>query len=104
GLPVAVDQAEAASMGTPEDHPGEALLAAARRLAPAIRAARDDIERQRGLPAALVAAMHEAELFRLYIPRSLAGLEVDPIPAMDVVETVAMADGAAGWTLMIGST
>jgi indole-3-acetate monooxygenase len=79
------------------------LIAAAQRLGPAIRAARGEIERLRRLPPALSAAMHEAQLFRLYIPKALGGLESDPITSMRVVETVA-ADGAAGWTLMIGMT
>jgi len=80
------------------------LVVAAHELAPAIRAARGEIERLRRLPPALSAAMHEAQLFRLYIPKALGGLEVDPITSMHVVETVAAADGAAGWTLMIGMT
>ena len=80
------------------------LIAAAERLAPAIRAARGESERLRRLPPALSAAMHEAQLFRLYIPKALGGLEIDPITSMRVVETVAAADGAAGWTLMIGMT
>jgi alkylation response protein AidB-like acyl-CoA dehydrogenase len=80
------------------------LFAAAERLAPLVRAARGDIERERRLPAALLQAMHEARLFRMSIPRPYDGLETDPITAMRVVETIAAADGAAGWTLMIGST
>jgi len=81
-----------------------ALIAAAHRLGREIRAARGDIERLRRLPPTLSAAMHEAQLFRLYIPQALGGLETDPITSMRVVETVAAADGAAGWTLMIGMT
>jgi indole-3-acetate monooxygenase len=46
------------------------LVAAAERLAPAIRAARGEIERLRRLPPALSAATHEAQLFRLYIPKA----------------------------------
>jgi alkylation response protein AidB-like acyl-CoA dehydrogenase len=64
------------------------LITAAERLGEAIRAARNDIERLRRLPPALAAAMHEAQLFRLYIPKALGGLEIDPITSMRVVETV----------------
>ncbi|MBI3513950.1 MAG: acyl-CoA dehydrogenase family protein [Proteobacteria bacterium] len=80
------------------------LVAAARRLGPAIRACRDDIERERRLPASLLAAMHAARLFRMFIPASLGGLETDPITSMRVVEEIATADAAAAWNLMIGTT
>jgi alkylation response protein AidB-like acyl-CoA dehydrogenase len=88
----------------PSDTSAASLVAAAQGLAPAIRAARDDIERGRRLPSALLQAMHDAQLFRLFIPRAFGGLEVDPVTSMRVVEIVAAADGAAGWTLMIGTT
>ena len=80
------------------------LIAAARRLVPAVRACRDEIERERRLPAALLAALHEARLFRMFIPAALGGLEADPITSMRVVEEIATADGAAAWNLMIGTT
>ena len=80
------------------------LVAAAQGLAPRIRAWRADIEHQRRLPPELVGAMHELKLFRLFIPAELGGLETDLLTAARVVEQVAIADGAAGWSLMIGST
>ena len=33
--------------------------------------------------------MHEARLFRMYIPKALDGLEIDPITSMIVVEEIA---------------
>jgi len=80
------------------------LIQAARQLAPQIRAHRMESERQRRLAAVLVSAMHELKLFRMFIPIELGGLETDIITAARVVEEVAAADGAAGWSLMIGST
>ena len=46
-------------------------------------------ERERRLPAQVLAAMHEARLFRMYIPKALDGLEIDPITSMIVVEEIA---------------
>jgi len=74
------------------------------RRGPAIRACRNEIEAARRLPAALLAAMHEARLFRMYVPEELGGLETDPQTSMRVVEAIAEEDGAASWALMIGST
>src|SRR6185436_5904580 len=53
-------------------------LQRARGLAPQIAAAADEIERQRRLPDALMTALHEAGLFRMLLPRSLGGAELDP--------------------------
>ena len=39
--------------------------------------------------------MHEARLFRMYIPKALDGLEIDPITSMIVFEEIARADAAA---------
>jgi alkylation response protein AidB-like acyl-CoA dehydrogenase len=80
------------------------LLAAARRLAPKIDAARDWGEQHRRLEPGVVAALHEAGLFRMMIPADIGGLQTDLATAMEVVETVATADGAVGWNLMIGTT
>ena len=44
------------------------LLAAARRLGPLIRDRRDESERDRRLPTSVLSAMHEARLFRMYVP------------------------------------
>jgi alkylation response protein AidB-like acyl-CoA dehydrogenase len=81
-----------------------ALIEAARRIAPLVRACRDEGERERRLPPQVLAAMHEARLFRMYIPEALGGLEIDPITSMIVVEEIARADAAAAWNLMLGAT
>jgi alkylation response protein AidB-like acyl-CoA dehydrogenase len=80
------------------------LIEAARRLGPTIRACRNEIEADRRLPTALLAAMHEARFFKMYVPAELGGLEIDPLTSMRVVEAIAEEDGAAAWALMIGST
>ena len=83
---------------------GDELVAAARALAPLIRECRDEIETGRRLPARLVAAMHQAQLFKLYVPAEFGGLEMDPVTPMRVVEAIAEEDGATAWALMIGTT
>src|SRR5215469_16895910 len=77
------------------------LVAAARHLGAIIRDRRDEGERERRLPATVLSAMHDARLFRMYVPIEYGGLETDPITSMQVVEAVAEADAAAAWSLII---
>ena len=48
------------------------------RLIPMIKAAAGRIERDREIPSEVLDAMHEARLFRMLIPRSIGGEEVEP--------------------------
>lgn len=69
-----------------------------------IRRRASEIEIARRLPADLATSMAGAGLFRLCVPRSLGGLEAEPAELLRAIETVSMADGAAGWCVMIGAT
>ena len=80
------------------------LLAAVNDLAPQVRALSDQIESQRRLPQALVDTMADAGLFRMLIPHTLGGLEVDVTTLIRVIEAVAALDGSVGWSTMIGAT
>jgi indole-3-acetate monooxygenase len=79
--------------------PANDALESARALAPRIVAAADDIERQRRLPEALVAALHDAGLFRMLLPRSLGGAELDPPTFVQVTEALARADASTAWVI-----
>jgi alkylation response protein AidB-like acyl-CoA dehydrogenase len=76
------------------------LIDAAKALAPLIDSYREESERERTLPAALVAALAQRGLLRMYVPRSRGGLEVDPITCFRVLEELARADGAVAWNVM----
>jgi len=78
---------------------GTDYLDRVRRLAPSIAAAADAIERERRLPAALVAALHEADLFRMLLPRPYGGAELDPPRFVRVIEEIAKLDGSTAWVL-----
>jgi alkylation response protein AidB-like acyl-CoA dehydrogenase len=82
----------------------EALLEAVQTLAPQIKERAAETEAARCLPADLAQQLADAGVFRLYVPASLGGLEVDPLTALDVVETLAAADGSTGWTSFILNT
>ncbi len=46
----------------------------------------------------------EAGVARLYLPASLGGLEVDPVTCARVTETLALADPAAAWFVMVANS
>ena len=82
---------------------GADILAAARALGPMIRAEAEAIEAAGRLTDKVVAGLKEAGVFRMTMPRSMGGPELDPIAQLEIVEEVARADGSAGWVVMIGS-
>lgn len=79
------------------------ILESVRRLASIIRDHADDGERDRCLSKPVVRELVDAGIFRMLVPRSLGGEEVDPMTACRVVEEVATQDGATGWCAMIGA-
>lgn len=81
----------------------EDLLAAVRALAPRLRAASEETEAARSLSEPLVQAMAEAGFYRMYLPRSLGGGELDPLTYFDVVEALAQVESVAGWSVLIST-
>jgi len=80
------------------------LLKVAQSFAPRIRLVYEQIEADRRLPPALVKSLANAGLFRMLIPQSLGGLEIDAITMLEVFEEMAKVDGSVGWCTMIGAT
>ena len=75
------------------------VIARAEAVRPHVAAASKDIETTRRLPPALLATLHEAQLFRLLMPRSSRGIETDPVTFFHVIETIAKADASTAWCL-----
>lgn len=80
------------------------ILEAARDLAPTVAARAANTETQRRLPADLALQIADAGLFRMAVPRRLGGAEASPAEIFTVLETVAQADAATGWCVMIAGT
>jgi len=74
-------------------------VARARALAPLLAAAADEIERRRELPSQIVEALIAGGFFRLLLPRSLGGAELDPLSYVQVLEEIAKADPSTAWSL-----
>jgi alkylation response protein AidB-like acyl-CoA dehydrogenase len=75
------------------------VIARAEAVQPLVAAASDEIERDRRLPPSLLDKLHEAQLFRLLLPRSANGIETDPVTFFHVIETIARADASTAWCL-----
>jgi alkylation response protein AidB-like acyl-CoA dehydrogenase len=45
-------------------------------------------------------ALHETGLYGMWVPKSLGGLELDPISSLEVIEAVSYGQPSAGWVLM----
>src|SRR5688572_4682188 len=84
--------------------PGDdAVVERARSLAPLIRARRDEGEDLRRMPDALVEAVAGENLFRLFVPQSLGGLEAQPATLVRTIEALSIEDGATGWNTTIAA-
>lgn len=81
----------------------DGVLAAVRRLAPAIGERSREIEAARRMPADLLDELIAAGGFRIVVPASHGGAGGDLPSALRVFEELARADASAGWTVMIGA-
>ncbi len=63
-------------------------LARARDLAAAIAAAADTIERTRRIPEPLLSELHRSRLFRMLLPRSVGGDQVEPGAYLAAIEEI----------------
>ena len=74
-------------------------LVRSRPAAAVIAEAATRIEQEGRLPARVLAAMHDAELFRLSLPAWLGGAELPLAELAEITEMIAGADASAGWCL-----
>ena len=71
----------------------------ARELRLRVAAAADQIDRERRISEPLVDALHDAGFFRLLLPRSFDGGELDPVTFTLVIEEIAKGDASTAWVL-----
>jgi indole-3-acetate monooxygenase len=94
--------AMAVSSAGPAPSRGEFLERVAK-LAPRIAAASAEMDASGKVPDAVQAALLEAGLFRMLLPRGLGGSQVDPVTFVQVIEAVAKLDASTAWCLCQGS-
>ena len=81
----------------------ESIVAAARDVGSIIAKHVEMTERNRRLAPPVIDALRAAGLFRLFTPRALGGLEIDPVTFARVVEEVSTFDSAAGWAFQVNT-
>ena len=85
-------------MAAPQNNP-DSYLTIARELAPRIAAVTDRIDQERELPRELFATLADKGFFRLLVPRSLGGGEIDYLEHLSIVQTFAQVDGSTAWCI-----
>jgi len=90
-------------MDTLEARAGEQLrrdyLDRARELQPMLQTDGDEIERRREVTPEVVDAMIQRGIFKMLLPRSIGGAELDPLTYTAVLELLAQAEGSTAWCL-----
>jgi alkylation response protein AidB-like acyl-CoA dehydrogenase len=81
----------------------EEMVAVARDVGSIVAKHVDTTERNRRLAPPVIDALRAAGLFRLFTPRGLGGLEIDPVTFARVVEEVSTFDSAAGWAFQVNT-
>lgn len=78
---------------------GSEYLMRAQSLGPTVATYAEEIERNGELPGALVATLQDKHFFRLLQPRSVGGLELDPVSYVPIIEEIASHDASTAWCL-----
>ncbi|MGX1401451.1 alkylation response protein AidB-like acyl-CoA dehydrogenase [Bradyrhizobium japonicum] len=73
--------------------PHQDMLAGIRELAPEIKARAAEIEAARRVPPDLVERLRSIGLFRMFVPRSQGGLELDFPAGLEVIKALTQLDG-----------
>ena len=75
----------------------KSFVKAARDLAPHIEAAREEMDRERRIPAGLASLVDKAGVYQLFLPASMGGPQLHPAIAYEVIEEVSRAEASVGW-------
>lgn len=93
------DRLERPGGGRGHSETGSEHVERARAVAARLEAWTDQIEQERRIPPPVLDALFDAGLFRLLLPRSLDGAEVDPATFVQVIAAIARTDASAAWCL-----
>jgi hypothetical protein len=95
---------EQASSGiSPSSLAAQSLLRTIQELRPTITARASEIEMSRRIPSDIVEALKRAGIFRMFVPRSYGGLELDLPAGLEILVELAKIDSSVGWNAMTSS-
>ncbi|HSD40153.1 MAG TPA: acyl-CoA dehydrogenase family protein [Rhodocyclaceae bacterium] len=77
------------------------ILANIRALRPFLQSRGNEIDELRRLPEDVLEAVRKTGAFRMMMPRSWGGAEMNPMQLNEALEELAMGNGAAAWCVMI---
>jgi alkylation response protein AidB-like acyl-CoA dehydrogenase len=77
------------------------LLETAENIGPVLGKHVDEEVINRRISAATIKTLKEGGLYRMFLPESIGGLEVDPLTAALAVEVIAKHNTAAAWSVMV---
>ena len=80
----------------------KSLLEAVQELGPAITARALEIETSRRIPADIVEVLKRAGIFRMFVPRSYGGLELDLPVGLEILVELAKIDSSASLEFRVG--
>ncbi len=83
----------------PAEIDAQPLVQAAMALRRELRRYAEQTEREQRLSPPLVEQLHAAGFYRMVLPRSLGGLQVDPLTYLRVVELLSEGAGSVGWNV-----
>jgi indole-3-acetate monooxygenase len=76
----------------------------ARDVGPAIAAVGDEIERTQTIPEPELSQLHQSRLFRMLLPRSAGGDQVEPWVYLRAVEEIGRHDGSVAWNVFVANS
>ena len=90
-------------MTTVMDAESNRVQAAIKQIAPTIEQHQAEGEQGRRPPEAIVSALRNADLLKLWTPKEYGGSEVDLPVFMEAVESLARIDSSTGWIFSTGA-
>src|SRR5215475_9030033 len=79
-------------------------VARAREIGPAIAAVADEIERTQDIPEPVLTALHDSRLYRMLLPRSVGGDQVEPWVYFAAIAEISRFDGSVGWNMFVANS
>jgi alkylation response protein AidB-like acyl-CoA dehydrogenase len=79
------------------------LLETAKDMGPVINQQINEEEKNRRLSESVLGTLKQSGFHRLFRPKSLGGLEADPVTVAKLVEDVSRNNTAAGWSMMVAN-